>query len=365
MKILIATNHSYMFYRFRTALVQALLREHEVILSTPFVGHEEDLRALGLRCLEMEIDRRSINPVKDLRLFSAYRRLLDEEKPDLVITYSIKPNIYLGAACRQAGVPYCANVQGLGTAFEKPVLSTVVSVMYRSALRRAQTVFFENEENAQFFVQRNIITPAQACVLPGAGIELDAYPYSPPQESGVCRFLFVGRLMKEKGVDEFFAAARQLKAELGEAVAFDVAGFYEDAYRERVEQLEAEGILRFHGFQAHMQPFYEQASCVVLPSYHEGMSNVLLEGAATGRALITSDIPGCREAVEVGVSGYLCPAGDAEALTAAMRAFAQLPFEAQVHMGRCGRARMEQRFDKRKVVAQTLTRLGLAEALPV
>lgn len=365
MKLLIATNHSYMFYRFRAALVKALLEEHEVILSTPFVGHEDDLRALGLRCIEAEIDRRSVNPVKDLRLFADYRRLLSEVQPDLVITYSIKPNIYLGAACRRAGVPYCANVQGLGTAFERPLLSRVVSLMYRWALRRARTVFFENEENAQFFLRRKIIAPAQAAVLPGAGVDLEAYPYVPAREDGVCRFLFVGRLMKEKGVDEWFAAARALKAELGEAVAFEVAGFYEDAYKETVEQLTAEGVIRFHGFQTHMQPFYEQADCVVLPSYHEGMSNVLLEGAATGRALITSDIPGCREAVDDGVSGYLCPVGDADRLAAAMRAFALLSFEEQAQMGRCGRALVQARFDKRTVVARTLEGLGLAENAPV
>lgn len=299
MKILIATNHSYMFYRFRKELVEALMQEHEVILSTPFVGHEDDLQAMGLRCIETDIDRRSINPFKDMKLLKTYRQMLDELQPDMVVTYSIKPNIYMGTACKAKGIPYVANVQGLGTAFEKPVLSSVVSVMYRSALRKAKTAFFENEENAQFFLNKKIISHRQVRVLPGAGINLDEYPCVPMGDDGVCSFLFVGRIMKEKGVDEFFSAARTLKAEFGEEVAFDVVGFYEDAYREQVDQLVADGIVRFHGFQTDVHPFYEAADCVVLPSYHEGMSNVLLEGAATGRALITSDIPGCREAVPV------------------------------------------------------------------
>ena len=359
MRILIATNHSYMFYRFRKELVEALMQEHEVILSTPFVGHEDDLQAMGLRCIDTEIDRRSINPFKDMKLLKTYRKMLDEIQPDLVITYSIKPNIYMGSACKAKGIPYVTNVQGLGTAFEKPVLSSVVSVMYRSALRKARTVFFENEENAQFFLHKNIISAQQMKVLPGAGINLDEYPYVPMQDDGVCSFLFVGRIMKEKGVDEFFAAAKTVKAELGEKVAFDVVGFYEDAYKETVDQLVADGVINFHGFQTDVHPFYEAADCVVLPSYHEGMSNVLLEGAASGRPLITSDIPGCREAVEDGVSGYLCPAKDADALYEAMRRFVELPENCRGELGRRGRERMEQRFSKTAVVAETIKHLEI------
>ena len=349
MKILIATNHSYMFYRFRKELVEALMQEHEVILSTPFVGHEDDLQAMGLRCIETDIDRRSINPFKDMKLLKTYRQMLDELQPDMVVTYSIKPNIYMGTACKAKGIPYVADVQGLGTAFEKLVLSSVVSVMYRSALRKAKTVFFENEENAQFFLNKKIISHRQVSVLPGAGINLDEYPCVPMGDDGVCSFLFVGRIMKEKGVDEFFSAARTLKAEFGE----------EDAYKEQVDQLVADGIVRFHGFQTDVHPFYEAADCVVLPSYHEGMSNVLLEAAASGRPLITSDIPGCREAVENGVSGYLCPARDAGALYETMRRFAALPVEQRSQMGRCGRERMEQQFSKTAVVAETIKHLEI------
>ncbi len=354
MKILIATNHSYMLYRFRRELIQTLMQEHEVILSMPFVGHEEDFQAMGLRCIRTDLDRRSINPVKDLHLIGEYRKILAEVKPDLVMTYSIKPNVYLGGLCKKQHIPYVTNVQGLGTAFEKPMLSTVVSVMYRSALRRARTVFFENQENAVFFREKKIVLPRQITVLPGAGINLEEYPEVPMVEDSVCRFLFVGRIMKEKGVDEFFAAAKTLKAELGDQVAFDVVGFYEDAYKELVDQLVAEGVVTFHGFQTEVHPYYAAADCVVLPSYHEGMSNVLLEGAATGRALITSDIPGCREAVEDGVSGYLCPIQDAERLTQAMRTFAEQSFRQQSDMGCRGRQLVEQRFDKKQVVAQTV-----------
>lgn len=362
MRILIATNHSYMFYRFRRELVDALLQAgHQVVLSTPFVGHEEDLRAMGLQCIETPLDRRSINPGKDLKLLSTYRSLLRQVEPELVITYSIKPNIYLGLCCVRAGIPYVSNVQGLGTAFERPLLSAVASALYRAALRRARTVFFENEENRQLFLEKKLVRPEQTRVLPGAGINLSAYPFVPPRDDGVCRFLYLGRIMREKGMDEFFSAARTLKAERGDDVAFDLVGFYEDGYKETVEQLAAEGIITFHGFQSEVHPYYEAADCVVLPSYHEGLSNVLLEGAATGRCLIASDIPGCRETVEEGVSGFLCPAQDAAALLEAMRRFAREPFARQAERGRAGRRLVEQRFDKRLVVAETLAGLGLTE----
>ncbi len=178
-KILILTNHSYMLYRFRTELIRELMKDHEVVLSMPFVGHEEDFKAMGLKCIETEVDRRGINPKRDLKLFAFYRKLLKAEKPDMVITYSIKPNIYGGWACMLSGIPYCANVQGLGTAFQKKGLAQVVTAMYKTALLKARTVFFENQGNANEFLSRRIIPARKVTVLNGAGINLEAYPYTP------------------------------------------------------------------------------------------------------------------------------------------------------------------------------------------
>lgn len=354
MKILIATNHSYMLYRFRRELIEALSREHEVVLCMPFVGHEEDFRAMGLTCIPIELDRRSTNPVQDGVLLLRYCSLMAKVKPDVVITYSVKPNIYLGAICRMRRIPYFSNVQGLGTAFERPVLSRIVAGMYHIALGGAKAVFFENEENAAFFQRLGIVKESKTRVLPGAGINLEAYSYVPPKDDGICRFLYLGRIMQEKGIDEFFAAAQALKEQYGDRVAFDVVGFYEDAYKETVERLVDAGVIRFHGFQTDVKPYYEAASCVVMPSWHEGMSNVLLEGAAMGRALITTDIPGCREAVADGVTGFLCPVKNAEGLQKAMERFLNLDFQQQAEMGRQGHEFVAQHFDKRIVVQNTI-----------
>lgn len=354
MKILVITNHSYMFWRFRRELMVRLLEKHEVVLSTPFVGHEEDLRALGCRLVETEVDRRGINPVTDSRLIRAYAALLKQERPDLVITYSIKPNIYAGFLCRVKNIPYCVNVQGLGTAFQKKGLAQLVTIMYRHAVKKAGTVFFENEGNAALFRARHITPAGQQTVLHGAGINLDDYPCRPYPQRDVIRFLYVGRIMREKGVEELFYAIRNLHEKYGQKVVLDLVGFFEDGYKDQVEALKREGIATFYGFQEDPRPFYEQADCIVLPSYHEGMSNVLLEGAATGRALIASDIPGCREAVEDGISGYLCRVKDREALLEAMERFVACDPQKRACMGQHSRERMERLFSRKQVVEKTV-----------
>ena len=354
-KILILTNHSYMLYRFRTELIQTLMKDHEVVLSMPFVGHEEDFKAMGLRCIETEVDRRGIDPRRDLKLFAFYRRLLREEQPDMVITYSIKPNIYGGWACILAGVPYCANVQGLGTAFQKKGLAQMVTMMYKTALLKAKTVFFENQGNANEFLARYIIPTEKVTVLNGAGINLDNYPLMPYPENDRMHFLFLSRLMVEKGVGELLTAMKRLHDELGDRVVLDLVGFYDDdACQAQAEALVKEGIAVFHGFQSEPRPFYAKADCVVLASYHEGMSNVLLEAAATGRPVITSDIYGCREAVDEGVTGLLCQVKDAESLYEQMKKMALLSREERAQMGLAGRAKMERVFDKKVVVRNTI-----------
>lgn len=354
MKILIITNHSYMLYRFRKELMKELMKEHEVVLSMPFVGHEEDFQAMGLRCINTEVDRRGINPKTDLKLFFEYCRLLKQERPDMVITYSIKPNIYAGLACTMAGIPFCANVQGLGTAFQRKGLAQFVTALYKTALRNAKTVFFENEGNAQEFLNRRIIPAEKVTLLPGAGINLEEYPRMPYPENEALHFLYLGRIMKEKGIDELFSAMRLLHKELGDQVVLDLVGFFDDDYEAEVNSLVADGIVVFHGFQSEPRPYYAAADCVVLPSYHEGMSNVLLEAGATGRPVITSNIHGCKEAVHDGKTGLLCRVRDAGDLYEKMRQMAGTARETRDTMGQAARAKMEREFEKSLVVEKTI-----------
>lgn len=357
-RILIITNHSYMLWQFRRELIAKLMESNEVILSMPFVGHENDFKAMGVRCIRTELDRRGMNPVKDFMLIDYYRRILQKVKPDLVITYSIKPNIYAGFLCGMLGIPFCANVQGLGTAFEKQGLSQFVTLLYRQSFRKVRTVFFENTENADEFLHRQIIPKRKIKVLHGAGINLDYYAYQPYPRHQIFHFLYLGRIMKEKGIDELFYAVKRLKKE-GMDFILDLVGFYEDEYEDQVHKLEEEGIVRFHGFQEDPRPFYAMADCVVLPSYHEGMSNVLLEAAATGRPLITTDIPGCRESVNQKETGLLVPAKDPKTLYDAMSWIISLSQEDRSRMGERGREKMEQEFRKEAVIEETIRGLRI------
>ena len=360
-RILVLANNDVGLYRFRKDLLAALLGAgHEVYISLPDGGFISELVQLGCRFLDTPVDRRGMNPIHDSKLFRQYRAMLKEGKPDLVLTYTIKPNIYGGLACRMAHIPYAVNITGLGSAIENGGwLKKFVLALYKPALQGARVVFFENAGNRDTLAATGVVPKGRDVVLSGAGVNLEDYPYQPYPQEGPVRFLFVGRVMREKGVDELFAAAKQMKQEYGDGAEFHIVGSFEEEYKPLMDKLEQAGVVKYHGYQSDMKRFYAMASCVVLPSYHEGMSNVLLEGAATGRALITSDIPGCREAVEDGVSGYLCPTKDADALCDAMRRFAKLPETRQAEMGRRGRTRMEQKFSKTAVVAETIKYLEI------
>lgn len=359
MKIAILTNFDVGLYQFRRELVEELLKEHEVLLALPDGDLIRPLEQAGCRFIDVPMERRGLNPVKDLGLMMRYWKLLRRERPDLVITYTIKPNIYGGLVCRCLGIPYAANVTGLGTAFQNDgLLRRLVTMLYKPALGKAKVVFFENAANRQVFLDEGILPEERTCLLHGAGVNLEHYAYAPYPVDGPVRFLFVGRVMKEKGVKELFAAMERLHGE-GYDCCLDVLGGYEEHYEERIRGCEAQGWLRYHGYVTDVRPYIERAHCFVLPSYHEGMANTNLECAAMGRPLITSDIPGCREAVLENQSGLLCRPKDVESLYEAIKGFLALSPETRAQMGRRGRAHMEAVFDKQKVVEETVKALDL------
>ena len=357
MNILILANYDVGLYQFRKELIAELLKDNNVTISLPYGELVDNLKDMGCKFIDTPVDRRGINPVTDLILLKNYFSLIKKEKPDLVITYTIKPNVYGGVVCRFLKVPYAENITGLGTTFQNEgLLKTLVTFMYKTALKKAKTVFFENTENKQIFIDEKIVKENQTCLLNGAGINLEHYKAYEYPDSNETRFLFVGRVMKEKGVDELFSAMEKLRADSINC-SLDLVGMFDEDYSEIIKKYEAEGWLHFHGYQKDVRPFINNAHCFVLPSWHEGMANTNLECAASARPIITSNIHGCLEAVEDGVTGFLCEKQNADDLYKVMKKFTELSFDERKLMGLAGRKRMEEIFDKKKVVEDTIKNL--------
>lgn len=355
MRILVLANFDLGLYNFRKELLKKLMdMGHEVYISLPYGEMVEQLKSMGCKFINTALDRRGINPLTDVKLVNKYFKIIDKVKPDKVITYTIKPNIYGGLVCRIKGIPMYANITGLGTAFQSNgILTKLVTAMYKVALKKAKTVFFENIENRNIIVSRGIVSNKQAHCLHGAGVNIEEYSFCKYPVNGTIKFLFIGRVMREKGIDELFEAAKHLKND-GEDIVIDIIGPFEDDYKDVVETLDRNGIISYYGYQQNVKPFIQEAHCFVLPSYHEGMANTLLECGAMGRPLITSNIHGCLEAVQDGKTGYLCKVKDADDLYEKMKQFIKLPYEQKKQMGRLSHGHVSNVFDKRKVVEETI-----------
>lgn len=358
MKVLVVANFDVGLYKFRKELLQEILNSgHEVYISLPNGDLVQPLVDMGCQFIETELDRRGMNPVTDLKLIGKYRKILNQVKPDLVIAYTIKPNIYMGMLCKNRSIPYVINITGLGTAFQSHgVMLKVFVKMYKLACKKAQTVIFENCENMQIFKNYGIVKEQQCLLNNGAGVNLEEYPFTAYPNDEQIRFLFVGRVMQEKGIDELFEAARRIKEEYNN-VYFNIVGPYEDDYKDVTEQLVNDGVIEYHGFQEDVKPFIEKAHCFVLPSWHEGMANTNLECAAMGRPIITSNIHGCLEAVEDGKTGFLAEPKNADDLYSKMKKFIDLPYDKKVEMGQASHNHIAGNFDKKDVVSKTIERI--------
>ncbi len=357
MTILVLTNFDLGLYKFRKELIEELIRRgHKVVLSLPDGDLVRPFEKMGCIFVDTPIDRRGINPLKDFSLFVEYIKIIRRTNPDLIISYTIKPNIYGGIAASLSNKQYAVNITGLGTAFEKAnFIRAVVIFLYKIALKRAKVVFCENSSNRDDLVAYGCCKKEKTKVLNGAGVNTETYAYLPYPNNSDMHFLFIGRVMKEKGIDELFAAMKRLIND-GRQCVLDVVGPFEEDYKEVLMKCESEGWLKYHGYQQDVTPFIASCDCFVLPSYHEGMANTNLECASSGRPLITTNVPGCKEAVTDG-SGILCSPKQVDDLYVAMSQMISFNREQRMQMGIIGRRHMEQNFDKKTVVEQTIERL--------
>ena len=369
-KVLFLVNHDVVIYNFRLELVERLLADgHEVHVSSPYGERIDDLVKIGCKYHEIKIARHGTNPLTDGKLILEYVRLIKSVKPDMVFSYTIKPNIYGGIACRLLNVPQVANVTGLGTAVENPGLTQKITLaLYKFAFKKIQRIFFQNIENRQFFIDHDLFCDKHG-LLPGSGVNLERFaPLPYPQNDDTVHFVFISRIMREKGIDQYLDAAqhfyslRHCEKRSDEAIqecVFHVCGFCEAEYQGKLDELAKAGVVVYHGMVRDVKTVLKDVHCTIHPSFYpEGMSNVLLESCACARPIITTDRPGCGEIVDDGVNGFVVKQRDSQDLIEKIEKFLALTHEQKLKMGEAGRAKVEKEFNRQIVVDAYLKELS-------
>lgn len=353
-RILIIANNDVGLYKFRKELIEELLKNHEVHIALPDGGYVKELVSMGCVFHPTEFNRRGTNPFQDLMLLKMYKAIIRKLAPKVVLTYTIKPNIYGGIACASLNVPYITNITGLGTAVEnKGFLQIVTTTLYKYALRKSRKVFFQNQDNLVFMKNKRIVN-SNYDLLPGSGVNLDHYKPMPYPNDGMVNFIFVARVMKEKGIDQYLDAAEYISQKYPNT-RFHVCGVCDGDYKDILDEKCREGTIIYHGAVNDMLPIYEMCSCTIHPTYYpEGMSNVLLESCASARPIITTDRAGCREVIDNGVNGYVCGQQDRKDLIDKIELFLSLSSEEKKEMGEKGRKKVEREFDRNIVVKKYL-----------
>jgi glycosyltransferase involved in cell wall biosynthesis len=358
-KVALIANTAWYIYNFRRGLIRELQQDgYAVIAIAPPDEYARLLTGIGARFLPLPMDNKGTNPFKDLRLAFGLRRILKLERPSCALTFTVKPNVFGAFAARSLGIPVIANVSGLGTTFiKRNWVTVIVRFLYRGALGFTSKAFFQNPDDLELFVRGRLVDPAKAQLLPGSGV--DVHWFAPPptdRPHGAFRFLLLGRLLWDKGVGEFVEAAAQLRRKFSDC-EFVLMGFtgIDNATAipmSRIEEWQRSGLLIFVPPAVDVRDQLAQAHCVVLPSYREGTPKALLEAASMARPVITTDVPGCRQVVEDGATGFLARVRDAADLAEKMERMIRLSESERRIMGQRGREKMMREFDERIVVRE-------------
>lgn len=349
-KILFLSNHFHTLFAFRKELIKRLIDEgHDVYLSFPedennFFGN------MGCHIILTDIDRRGVNPKNDLKLIHFYKKMIPEINPDIIFSYTIKPNIY---GCIASGKKYkqVCNITGTGATFlEDNLIAKICKILYKFSIRKCYKVFFQNTGDRDFFIKNKLVKNNYE-MLPGSGCNLEEHSFHPMPTAEITRFIFIGRVMELKGVDEYLEAAKIVKSKYPNT-EFIIAGWNEEEkYKKIIDEYQDKGFVNYIGFRTDISDWIEKCNCTVLPSHGgEGVPNVLLESAATGRACIGSKINGTMDVIDDGITGYLFETGNTESLVEKIEAFLSLSVEEKATMGKLGREKMEREFDRKFVI---------------
>lgn len=357
--VALLTNNDDDIYCFRKELIEGFIKEgYRILISCPYGEKLELMKDIPYLYDDVSIDRRGTNIRKDFKLFLHYKRLLKCYKPDVVLLYTAKPNIYGSIAAKHLKIPYINNVTGLGSVIKmKLILQNFILFLFRVAFKKSHCIFFQNSENLQLARRKRLIK-GRYQLIPGSGVNTERFPLQPyPEDTNGIVFNYIGRVMKDKGIEDYIEAAKRIK-KVHPNIKFNIIGFIEPTekhYESELKELQDQGIVTYLGNQTDVRPFITCSHAIIHPSnYGEGMSNVLLENASSGRPVITTDIAGCREIVTKNITGFLYPAGDVEQLVSSIEEFIKLDNGDRENMGIAGREKVKNEFNREYVVSAYL-----------
>ncbi len=359
--VAIVINTSWNIYNFRLGLLHALQSKgYKIITIAPRDDYSSKLEKLGFEYHEIKINNKGTNPVEDIKLFYNFYKLYKKVSPDIILQYTIKPNVYGSMAAGLLKIPTISNISGLGTVFLKDKFAyKIARVLYKIALRFPQKVFYQNTHDKELLIKSKLVKEEKTDLLPGSGI--DTKKFTPITKrinnDGIVRFLFIGRLLKDKGIIEYSQAAKKIvnnkKSEFCILGSF-YSGNPTAITEQEIKLWEAEGYIKYIGVSDDVKSIINEYDCIVLPSYREGLSRVLLESASMAKPIITTNVPGCREVVDDGINGFLCESRSTEDLASKIEMMLKLDDSERKKMGEAGRAKMLAEFDEKIVIDKYL-----------
>ena len=368
MKIAIVLNTSWNIYNFRMGLINALKdKEHEIIAIAPEDSYSHFLEEAGCKFCKVKMDSRGANPVKDFALIFELLFIYKKVRPDVILHYTIKPNIYGTIAATLLRIPVINNVCGLGTVFlNDNLVSKIAGLLYKIAFRFPRKVFFQNVDDLRLFSERKLIKPKIGEVIPGSGIDINYFKPGKFKRNKKFTFLLISRLIHDKGIIEYISAIKKIK-KVGLEARFQLLGSKDVEHKRGIEESIIDDWIKnntveYLGSTDDVRPFIDSADCIVLPSYREGTPRTLLEAACSAKPIVATDVPGCNNVVEDNYNGLLCQLKDSDDLAAKMTQMISLTNEKVEELGRNGRKKIVAEFGEEKVINSYLSSIEDLEA---
>ena len=358
MKIIaLSINTAWNIYNFRLGLIKALQKEgYKLVAIAPKDSYSKKLEKKGIKVFDIKMNNKGTNPIEDLKLIIDYVNIYKTLKPDLVLSYTIKPNIYGSIAAGILKIPVISNISGLGTVFlNDSMTSKIARNLYKIGLKFPKRVFFQNGDDRDLFIKYKLVDPKKTDLLPGSGIDTNKFaPREMQRDDKKIKFLMIARRVGDKGLYEYLQAAETIKKKYKNVEFLLLGAFYPRnptaITKKELNKWIHRGIINYLGESDEVYKEIEKVDCVVLPSYREGLSRVLLEASSMAKPIVTTNVPGCKEVVKEGINGFLCKSKDYKDLAHKMEKIINLSEKERKMMGRKGREKIVKEFDEEIVI---------------